>query len=305
MKWKYAVEHLRELKLLAKEEKGRPEDLDCHPLVREYFGKKLKKNKSEVWREAHGRLYEYYKGVPKKEKPDTLEEMEPLFRAVYHGCAAGKYQETLDNVYGERICRGSNAFVNAQLGAPGSDLGAVACFFDKIWDRPAIGLSDDRKAGVLNYAGFALRAVGRLRESAEPMEGSLQRRIEQNNWEEAAKDASNLSELYLMLGEVEKAIGYGRKSVEHADKNGDGFWRMGSRATLADALHQAGDVEQARRLFEEAEGIQKKIQSGYRHLYSQPGYRYCDLLLSLGEYEDLKERATQTLEWANQFLGGA
>ena len=46
VKWKYAVKHLRELKLLGKgDESG---DLDCHPLVREHFGEKLKNEKEEV-----------------------------------------------------------------------------------------------------------------------------------------------------------------------------------------------------------------------------------------------------------------
>jgi len=53
--------------------------LDAHPLVREYFGQRLQEKSPAAWREAHRRLYEYYKGVPEKKYPDTLEEMQPLF----------------------------------------------------------------------------------------------------------------------------------------------------------------------------------------------------------------------------------
>ncbi|GAF78940.1 unnamed protein product, partial [marine sediment metagenome] len=225
------------------------------------------------------------------------EEMEPLFRAVYHGCAAGKHQETFGNVYWKRIERGENYYNIRQLGAFGSDLGAVACFFEKYWDRPAAGLSEQRKALVLNFAGFCLRAVGRLREATEPTEVSLELYIGQEKWEFAAIVAGNLSELYLTLGEVEKAVEYGRRGVEYADKSGNEFERMGKRTTLADALFQAGEIEEAKGLFGEAEEMQKERQPEYGYLYSLQGYKYCDLLLALGEYEEVKERIKKCFEW--------
>lgn len=38
--WRFALHHLRDLRLLAKRDEHRPDTLDCHPLVREH----LKKN---------------------------------------------------------------------------------------------------------------------------------------------------------------------------------------------------------------------------------------------------------------------
>jgi len=293
--WDFAVENLRDLRLLGKgDESGK---LDCHPLVREHFGEKMKKDKPDAWREGHRRLYEYYKGVPKKDQPDTLEEMEPLYRAVYHGCAAGEPVEVLEGVFWRRIYRGNEKYSVHKLGAFGSELGAMACFFEKVWDQPADGFSEHTKALLLNFTGFALRAVGRLHEAMEPMEGSLRRRIEQKNWSEAATDANNLSELYLMMGEVEKAVEYGRRCVEYADKSGDRDQGLLTRTALADALHQAGEVEDAGRLFEEAEGMQKKRQPECQYMYSLQGYRYCDLLLAEDKMEEVKKRARQTLAW--------
>jgi hypothetical protein len=302
------------LKLLAKEEEEQPDDLDCHPLVREHFGEKLKKKDMDprqntkgatsgdrgAWKEAHERLYEYYKSVPEKEYPDTLEGMEPLFRAVYHGCAAGKHQETLRDVYWRRISRGDEFYSTNQLGAFGSDLGAVACFFERYWDRPAAGLSEHDKAAVLNFAGFRLRAVGRLREAAEPMEASLELFVGQEDWLNVAIAANNPSEVYLTLGETEKAVEFGQMSVEYADKSGNAFERTSDRTTLADAFHQAGEIGEAKGLFEEAEEVQKNGQSGYEYLYSLPGYLYCDLLLALGEYGDVKKRAKWSIEIAKR-----
>ena len=65
----------------------------------------------------------------------------------------------------------------------------------------------------------------------------------------------------------------------------------------AEALHAAGRREPAERLFADAEGRQQKMQPAYPLLYSLPGYRYCDLLLSKGEHAAARKRAHQTLEW--------
>ncbi|MCP4691102.1 MAG: hypothetical protein GY859_23840, partial [Desulfobacterales bacterium] len=100
--WKFALENLRSLRLISERDESHSENseapLDCHPLVREHFGQKLRDRHPKAWKEAHGRLYEYYKGLPEKELPDTLEEMEPLFAAVAHGCQAGRHQEALYDV---------------------------------------------------------------------------------------------------------------------------------------------------------------------------------------------------------------
>ena len=100
--WKYAINNLRELRLIAQEDPHQPDALDCHPLLREHFGEKLKANNPNAWGEAHSRLYEYYKSST-KEFPDTIEEMTPLLAAVLHGCQAGKHQEAFDEVYWRRI----------------------------------------------------------------------------------------------------------------------------------------------------------------------------------------------------------
>lgn len=294
-KWKFAINRLRELGMLAKEDDEAT--LDCHPLVREHFGEKLKKDTPEAWRAGHARLYEYYKGLPEKHRPNTLDEMEPLFRAVYHGCQAGKVQETFEDVYFDRVHRGNDKYIVHKLGAFGSDLGAVACFFDKLWSKPAEGLNEHTKAAVLNFAGFALRAVGRLNEAAEPMVASVKGYLKQGDWRRAAMCAGNVSELYLTLGEVGETKRFGERAVEYADKSGDEFMRMASRAWNGDRLHQAGDVKGAKELFREAERMQAERQWEYPLLYSLPGYMYCDMLGGEGEYGKVLERARQTLEW--------
>jgi tetratricopeptide (TPR) repeat protein len=118
------------------------------------------------------------------------------------------------------------------------------------------------------------------------MEVGLERLVALDDWKNAAISASNLSELTLTLGEVERAVAFGKQSVDLADRSGDAFWRIGTRTTLADALHQAGRWEESAEAFREAEALQAEDQPQYPQLYSQQGYLYCDLLLSRGEPED-------------------
>jgi hypothetical protein len=55
---------------------------------------------------------------------------------------------------------------------------------------------------------------------------------------------------------------------------------VGTRATLADALHQAAQRAAALACLSEADAIQTKIHPAFPSLYSNQGFRYCDLLLA-------------------------
>jgi tetratricopeptide (TPR) repeat protein len=303
--WQLALSNLRDAGLLLREERDDAarddaDDLDSHPLVREHFGAQLKAENPEAWQAAHSRLFEYFRSKAKA-LPDTFEEMTPLFTAVTHGCQAGRYQEALDDVYRRRIQRGTEAFSTKKLGAFGSELAAVASFFDPPWRTPVAELSEDARAFLLNEAGVDLRALGRLKEAVEPMEAGLAARKKQSNWRNAARVAGNLSELHLTIGDVARAVEYGRESVELADRSGYWGWRMTNRTTLADAFHQSGRVSDAEPLFVEAEKMQKERQPEYPLLYSLQGFRYCDLLLGQGKIEEVLRRAGQSLQWAEGF----
>ena len=301
--WCYAIEDLREQNLLNAVNPDYPENLDCHPLIREYFGRQLQSQQPEAWQQAHECLYAYYKALPEKELPDTLEEMQPLFSAVAHGCAAGLYQQALHEVYWPRIKRKDEHYLTKKLGAFSDNLAAVAHFFTTPWQTPAAGLADPDKAVLLNFAGFGLRALGRLREAVEPMQANIDMNVERENWKSAAVNASNLSELQLTLGDITQAVSSAAQSVVYANKSGDMFQRMVNRTTYADALHQAGQFAQAGELFQVAEVLQQELQAGYPRLYSLQGFQYCGLLLAQGETGEVLERAEQTLGWAKQYLG--
>lgn len=277
------------------------DSLDAHPLVREHFGQALEAEQPAAWREANTRLYHFYKNLPSKQLPDTLAELEPLFSAMTFGARASLQQEVVNKVYYERIQRdGGTNYCCKQLGAFGSDLAALATLFEQPWSRPSQNMSQAYQAVVLSWAGFRLRGLGRLREAAEPMQTSMKMAESQTDWKGAAADASNLSELHLTLGALREAVDFGRQAVDFADRSGDGFHKESKRTTLADALHQAGQKAEAERLFVEAEAMQRERQPEYRFLYSQRGYKYCDLLLGLGKWVEVLERANMALQLARE-----
>ena len=299
--WRDAIAALRdEHHLLAQANDPQDEQLDCHPLIRAYFARQLQNQAPEAWQAAHSKLYDYYKSLPSKPQPDTLAEMQPLFRAVAHGCAAGLHQQALEEVYWPRIQRSGEYYLPRKLGAFSDDLATLAHFFATPWHIPAAELTANEQAVRLNQAGAYLRALGRLREAQQPIRAGEDMSAEQEDWKGAAADAGNLSELQLTLGEVAAAVASAERSVAHADRSEDLFSRMGKRTTHADALHQNGELDAALALFQEAEELQEQLQPEAPQLYSLRGFRYCDLLLALGENQQVVQRAQQTLAWVTK-----
>lgn len=316
-----ALKRLRDAGLLLPKDDNAPGILDAHPLVREHFGERLRTENEDAWKAGHGRLFDYLIGPGcKKTHPDTLEEMAPLYTAIPHGCKAGRQKDALDDVFVRRIRRGNEDYSMHKLGAFGSDLAALASFFDEPWSRPAAAFDPIDQAWLLNGVPFCMRASGRFGEAIAAIRAGLQARhllalaAKENHeyhWRQVAIGASNLSEHLLALGRAGEAVASAEQSVDYADRSGDEFQRIGRRTTLADALHQSGGVKDARRLFEAAEDIEKERQPKFPLLYSLRGYQYCDLLLygaeCAGEAEQVRSQAAKvrrrtstTLEWVRQ-----
>lgn len=255
--WCYAFHTLREHGLLAGVESGEQGTLDAHPLVRAYFARELEQHRPEAWKEGNRRLYKYLQDAAPK-YPSTLKEMQPLYAAIVHGCRAGETQESLIEVYLQRICRENEFYSMNKLGSFGSDLTALAGFFDCLWAQPSSRLTADHQSFVLNLAGSCLRALGRLAEAVEPMQAGLDPEVRVENWKKAAIVASNLNELKLTLGDTPSAVAFGVQSVELSDQTDNDFSRIVSRGRWADTLHQAGHQEKSAAVFCEAEACKPR-----------------------------------------------
>jgi tetratricopeptide (TPR) repeat protein len=281
-----SLKRLEDAKLLTvnrAESSGALIALDAHPLLREYFARRVHEQQPEAWRAAHRRLYEHLCATTNEGDEPTLEDLQPLYQAVAHGCQAGLQREACDKVYDDRLMRGQEYYSSKKLGALGSNLGAVACFFETPWNRVSTALTESNQAWLLNEAAFTLTGLGRLTEALEPMRAGLEMRIKQEVWKNAAIIAINLSELELKLAEVAPAVEDAERSVTYADRSGDADWPIHTHVRLGDALHQAGRRAEAEARFREAEQMQAKSQPNYPLLYSMSGFQYCDLLLKEAE----------------------
>jgi tetratricopeptide (TPR) repeat protein len=320
--WEYCLSGLEAAKLLTvnRDASGALVSLDAHPHLREYFARQLRTQQPDAWRAAHQRLYEHLCKHEEGDQP-TLEDLQPLYQAVAHGCQAGMQQQACDEVYFARIKGRSENYSSKKLGAYGSDLGAVAFFFEQPWSRVSPTLKEAAQSWILNEAAIRLRALGRLTEALETFRAGLEMRIEQEAWPHATVLASNLSELELTLGAVASAVGDAEESVTYADRTGDSFHRVTKRPVHAQALHQAGRRAEAETRFSEAEKMQAERSPDYPQLYAITGFRYCDLLiadperaawqLTLTSHVTLNaldlvqscravsERATQSLSWGD------
>jgi tetratricopeptide (TPR) repeat protein len=276
---------LEDAKLLTvnREPSGALISLDAHPLLREYFNRQLRTQQPDAWRAGHKRLYERLCATTSDKLQPTLENLQPLYHAVTHGCHAGLKQETCDEVYFARIIRQREFYPTRKLGAFASDLGAIACFFETPWSQVSRSLTEADRAWLLSIAAFDLHALGRLTEALEPILASMKMYVEQENWREASREASNLSELDLTLGRVADALSNSEKALTYADRSSDGFQKVARRAVYASVLHQAGRRREAAEQFKEAERVQATVFSGHTFLYGLSGFKYCELLLAVAE----------------------
>ncbi|MBI3824036.1 MAG: hypothetical protein HY289_15315 [Planctomycetes bacterium] len=307
--------------------------IDAHPLIREYFAKQLREKEPAAFKEAHSRLFDHLCKTTKPHRPDGIDGLQPLYQAVLHGCLAGRQQEAFDEVYVERIVRGTDQAVGfysiKKLGAFGADLAAVAAFFDAPWRRVSPNLTESDQAWLLNAAGSFLRALGRLTEALQPMRSGLDMRVQQQSWKGAAIIAGNLSELEVNLGRLTDAVTDGRQAIIYADQSGDSLEKLKVLTKAADALTESGKRDEAGPLFSKAEGMWAKAFPRFPGMGSTFGYRYCDWLLNPPERiawqivsicalgttnkpspdadlehvcNEVERRANSSLEWASDLL---
>ncbi len=300
--WRRAVVRPREVRLFAPVDPSDPDALDAHPLVREWFGERLKVTNEAAWKEAHSRLYDHLRDTTKEGPAPTLADLAPLYHAIAHGCRAGRHQEALNEVYVGRICRrlpdGSLEFyASKKLGAVGGNLAAISLFFEQPYEQPAKALFHAARAFVVSQASLGLRAQGRLREALQAMRASLRMSEETQNWRNAAADASNLTQTAQLVGDVTAAVAMATTGAAYANRGRNPGQMVALRADHAAALHAAGELQRAADLFADAERMQG-ADPAYPLLHALAGYLYCDLLLSLGRVAEASDRAARTLEWS-------
>ena len=257
--------------------------IDTHPLIREYFAKQLREKDSAAWREGHRRLYEHLSATTEDKAEPTLEDLQPLYQAIAHGCQAGLYFESFNGIYIARIWRHEQAYSINKLGTVSADFGVVRWFFEEPWNQINAAIPEYQHAGLFNIAAYCLRALGRLTEAREPSDRAMLIWIRENEWTSAALESVNQSAGELVLAELAIAERYGKQAVDFADRGDDSFWRFGARTTLSDAILSAGRTKEAEEWCREAEQIYVDENPGCRLVCSWPGFSRCEAALADAE----------------------
>lgn len=293
--WNEAITLLEQNNLLVRDPSG---TIDTHPLIRQYFGEQLKQLNRDAWREGHRRLYEFLR-LDADEFPDTASEMDPLFAAVVHGCLAGRHQEAYEEVWQKRIQRGDEEYNSLQLGTLRTEMATLAAFFEPPWDKLAKALPEEVQYNIFRDSSLALRALGRLREAKVLLQDAFKWHalVNDDDGALASSLAGSLCELHMCAGDSSEAEEIAQHGIKLAERSGDDFQRLTSRATLAAVLLQMGRFRRALEMFAEAEQIQKEYDSDYPLLYGLRGFWYCELLLDQGRIAEAQERAEKFFEW--------
>ncbi len=298
--WSRAVSRLRDARLLAPVDPLDAAALDTHPLVREWFGERLRSQSESGWTAAHKRLYEHLRDTTAEGERPTLEQLAPLYAAIVHGGQAGLHHDALDNVYVRRICRhepgGLLAFYSRRhLGAFGNDLAALSNFFSRPFETPVSTLPPTLQTWVLAEASVCLRAQGRVTEAIPGMRRVIQEEFDRRSWVTASVEAGNLSECELLVGELDDALTDAETAVRYAYRAGNNRELLHTLSIQAEALFVRGQTDRSEQLLKECETLQRQGKNKFPVLYSRPGHRYCELLLSKGRWADVLLRANKTL----------
>ncbi|MFA6009314.1 MAG: trypsin-like peptidase domain-containing protein [Desulfobacteraceae bacterium] len=194
-------------------------------LYKHYYGKLYSAEARQDAIKYHEFLCDYYKAKYDPDKPDDLD---PLYEAVWHGCRAGKLDESL-KLFWERICR-RREFYSQAKGYYHRDLTCLSEFFPNgETEAPAAELSEDAiewLPSIYSYLRKNLGDVGKaiaIRESQirfalERVEKATNRDAREPAYLLTSIDVSRLMQALVINGHPERAKTYYGKAVEYAEK---------------------------------------------------------------------------------------
>ena len=265
----------------------------AHPIIKSYFESDFEEGNKKI---CHQRIYAYF-GEYAPERAETLEEMQPLFEQVEHGCAAGLHDKVFDDVYIEKIKRRKDYFITQKLGAWETDISLIKTFFPQgDFSQMPLVSKKGGQSWLLNAAGLALLNTGRPKEAVDVLGRLAEMDTKSDDLKGASRTLQNLADLQFRTGELETGIESAKKAVEMAEKAKNEQYIIDSNAYLGWIYYLLGRNGKAEKQFEEADELQMKIDPDGDHLYSIGGVFYADFLISLGRIEDAFDLTEQNLE---------
>jgi tetratricopeptide (TPR) repeat protein len=204
--------------------------------------------------QAHEVLCDHFQSAREKELPDGRIGLEPLYRAVPHGCRSGRYRQALHTLFLQRIRRQQACFSLATLGAYSSDLMALSAFFPTGWEAPPVrgDLSPEDRSWLLAEATFCLTAVGRLSEALQLLEEGVRLEMQRGSPHGGAMAAAALCDLQMATGRLRAALESAEQGKQWAERHQLPMLRWLLHSKQAIALFRLGDWSASLNAFQEA-----------------------------------------------------
>ncbi|MEI7731000.1 MAG: hypothetical protein WCO56_15600 [Verrucomicrobiota bacterium] len=287
--------------------------LDVHPLLRDYFGKRLKEisrshllsktlNVPSLWCECNYRLYKHLKdSVPYW--PDGTAGHDPLFRAVIHGCQAEAHREAFNEVYWARIVRSRRSLHDRPTGASSEHLRCLRLFFEQWPSVPKREFSDEEKALLMDDAAHYLFVLGHLTDGAAAMKQAVTQRTKRGEWVDAAINARLLREMYLLMGMPEAEF-WAKESVRLAELSKDLHQRLSEHSGLGQVLHYQGRTEEANTVFKTVQNIVATEGGQLDYRLGIVGFWYAEFLVDHNVLSKADSLAGDMLNNARRFGWG-
>ena len=280
--------------------KGQDDTYTTHPLIKGYFESIMNEDDKKA---CHRKIYEYI-GTFAPGKPETLEEMEPLFEQVYHGCAANLYDEAYHTVYRQKIMRGDERFLVNNLGAWGTNINVIRNFFQESDPDKAPFVSKIKeKSYLINEAGLSMMAmgIGRPEDVERLFKKSIKLDISQRDWAFAATSFINLVSLQIVTGNLQVAKKNSKKAIQFSIKGKHLGYELHSTVRLAYTLCLLGDIKKASVEFERVKELQKKADPSAKYICNVGSIRYAEFLLRQKKLEEAFGVTKESLELSEDY----
>ncbi|MFT5843587.1 MAG: tetratricopeptide (TPR) repeat protein/transcriptional regulator with XRE-family HTH domain [Pseudohongiellaceae bacterium] len=291
--WSYAIRKLVDANLISASKRDGSTMIDCHPLIRDFLNEHLRREKPDVWRQGNKMVFNFLQRSA-IEDPQSMVQLEPLFRAVIHGTRAGLFEESFQ-LYFERIKR--KQFSIFTEGSHHADQSCIRAFFRRPWTEPIAEISESASFYLLSCAAANLIYLGKIDAAIEPSILSIQGFQKSESWFEAAATSAPLVSMLIAAGRLDDARQKWSTIQESVGMVDNEVVQAVSTSIGAYLSFLEGDLGEAARLFDEAEKTLNKPKPDCELACATISSYYCKFLLDTGETERALERALLTLEW--------
>lgn len=255
-----------------------------HPLIRGHYLALFENNPVQE-KYVHNKIKDYYLSVAGSTPQfPTLDDLKSLIEGVHHACQATEYEEAWQ-LYIQRIQKmPSRLVLTDELSAYDLEITLLLQFFPFENAAQEIQIRDlGTRVWALNQLGYCLMCLGRLHEAEIFFNRAAESSIEGQVWSYASGIYTNLADLYIHLGKLDKSIEASGQAHELSRKKR--ISKLKPLAFQGTAYYLFGKLKPAGETFAKAEVLERKLNSSARYLYGLRGIQHANYLRRAGNID--------------------